>query len=40
MVDIENNEIMDESEDEAIEEFHEHDKIELRDISKIGRAHV
>lgn len=33
MVDIENNEIMDESEDEAIEEFHEHDKIELRDIS-------
>lgn len=33
MVDIDNNEIMDESEDEAIEEFHEHDKIELRDIS-------
>lgn len=33
MVDKENNDIIDEIEDEVVEEFHEHDKIELRDIA-------
>ena len=34
MVDKENKDIIDEIEDEVVEEFHEHDKIELRDIAK------
>ena len=33
MVDKENKDIIDEIEDEVVEEFHEHDKIELRDIA-------
>lgn len=33
MVDIDNNEMIDETEDDVVEEFHEHDKIELRDIA-------